>query len=126
MKLLMQYLSVAGAGAVGAMARFFVGSICSAMFGRAFPVGTFLINISGSLFLGWFVAVTRSRVQIPDTLWIAVAVGFVGAYTTFSTFMAESDSLIMSGALANAMIYLIGSLAIGLLAVRLGMWRGGG
>ena len=123
MKLLIQYLSVAGAGAVGAVLRFFVGSMCSAVF-QHFPVGTFIINISGSLFLGWFIGFTRDRLAVSDTLWLAVAVGFVGAYTTFSTFMAESDSMLASGAQLKALIYLIGSLVVGLLAVRGGLWLG--
>ena len=124
MKLLIQYLSVAGAGALGAVARLFVGSVCSALFGARFPFGTFIINITGSLFLGWFVAFAKQRTTISDTMFLAVAVGFVGAYTTFSTFMAESDSLLTTGATAKAITYLIGSVVIGLLAVRLGLWLG--
>jgi fluoride exporter len=124
MKLLIQYLSVAGAGALGAVARLFVGSICGAIFGDKFPVGTFVINISGSLLLGWFLAFAQQRTGISDTIRLAIAVGFVGAYTTFSTFMAESNSLMEIGATARAITYLVGSLAIGLIAVRFGLWLG--
>lgn len=122
--MLMQYLSVAGAGAVGAAFRFFVGSLCGALFRTTFPVGTFVINISGSLFLGWFLAFARNRIVIPDTLRLAIGVGFVGAYTTFSTFMVESNSLLESGSSIKAMGNLIGSLVIGLIAVRFGIWLG--
>src|SRR6478736_4876001 len=109
MKLLIQYLSVAGAGAIGAVARLFVGSMCARLFTQSFPVGTFVINISGSLFLGWFIAFAKQRTTISDTMFLAVAVGFVGAYTTFSTFMAESNSLIGLGQTAKAAAYIISS-----------------
>jgi CrcB protein len=124
MKLLINYLAVAGAGSLGAVARLFVGSICGRFFGNNFPIGTFIINITGSLFLGWFIAFAKQRSGISDTVFLAVAVGFVGAYTTFSTFMAESNSLLTLGANAKAMSYLIGSIVIGLLAVRFGLWLG--
>jgi len=124
MKVLIQYLSVAGAGAVGAVFRFFIASVCGAMFRTTFPVGTFIINISGSFFLGWFLAFARNRIGISDTLRLAVGVGFVGAYTTFSTFMYESNSLLESGSSIKAMGNLIGSLVIGLIAVRFGIWLG--
>src|SRR5256885_17183960 len=125
MKVLIQYFSVAGAGALGAAFRLFIGSLCGAMFGSSFPVGTFVINISGSLFLGWFLAFAQYRVEISDNLRLAIAVGFVGAYTTFSTFMAESNSLLQIGANVKAIAYLIGSLVLGLIAVRFGLWLGG-
>jgi CrcB protein len=124
MKLLIQYLSVAGAGAVGAVFRFFVARACGAIFETSFPVGTFVINISGSLFLGWFLTFASHRVGISDTLRLAIGVGFVGAYTTFSTFMYESNALVESGSGIKAMANLIGSLVIGLVAVRFGIWLG--
>ena len=124
MKLLIQYLSVAGAGSLGAVARLFVGSACGALFGNRFPLGTFIINITGSLFLGWFLAFAQQRTSISDTVRLAIAVGFVGAYTTFSTFMAESNSLLSIGENTKAIVYLIGSLVIGLLAVRFGIFLG--
>jgi len=124
MKLLMQYLSVAGAGAVGAVFRFFVARVCAAFFGAGFPTGTFVINISGSLFLGWFLTFAASRIGISDTLRLGIAVGFVGAYTTFSTFMYESNALLQSGSSLKAMGNLIGSVVVGLIAVRFGIWLG--
>jgi len=124
MKVLIQYLSVAGAGAVGAVLRFFVGSACGAIFGTSFPVGTFVINISGSLFLGWFVTFAGNRIGISDTLRLAIGVGFVGAYTTFSTFMFETHALVESGSGIKALGNLVGSLVVGLVAVRFGIWLG--
>jgi CrcB protein len=124
MKLLIQYLAIGGAGFFGAIARHVVNIVCRQCFGTAFPVGTFLINISGSLFLGWFMTVVGHRVTISETTRLAIAVGFVGAYTTFSTFMYESDALLHRGAEIRAMLNLLGSLIVGLAAVRLGVWLG--
>jgi CrcB protein len=125
MKVVIQYLAVAGAGALGAVSRLAVGSLCGRLFATAFPIGTLVINLSGSLFLGWFLTVIRDRVIMSDTARMAIAVGFVGAYTTFSTFMYESSSLLEDGAHRMATLNLLGSLALGLLSVRLGIWLGG-
>ncbi|MDB5356219.1 MAG: CrcB protein [Phycisphaerales bacterium] len=122
MKILVQYLAVAGAGAFGAVARLFVATACNRKFGPSFPYGTFVINISGSLFLGWFLTVIGTRIVVSDTTRLAIAVGFVGAYTTFSTYMWESNGLLQEGAGVKAMANLFGSLFVGLLAVRAGIW----
>jgi CrcB protein len=117
--LLLRYLAIGAAGFVGSIARFAVGT----MFGRInaiFPVGTLVINLTGSLFLGWFLTYATSR-SISDTTRLAIGVGFVGAYTTFSTFMYESNKLADDGAGIKAMTNLIGSLVLGILAVRLGI-----
>lgn len=117
-QVLWNYLAVALAGALGAVARFFVSRMFSF---STFPIGTLLINVTGALFLGWFLTVMGERVNAPETLRVGVAVGFVGAYTTFSTYMFESDKMLQDGAWASASAYLAGSLLLGLLAVRLGV-----
>jgi CrcB protein len=123
---LIQYLAIGAAGALGAMFRYFVANVCGRVFSTTFPVGTFVINITGSLLLGWFLAAIRDRAAVSDTLRLAVAVGFVGAYTTFSTFAFESNALLEDGAGLKAMGNLVGSVVLGLVAVRLGIWLGGG
>ncbi len=120
---LLQFFFVGAAGALGAMARLGVSQFFS-RFGFTFPVATFLINISGSLFLGWFFAFAANRLDISDYLRLAIATGFVGAYTTFSTFMVESDGMLRDGAFWRASIYIIGSLVLGLLAARVGLVLG--
>lgn len=122
MKALVQYLAVAGAGALGAVTRLFVATACSRVFRTQFPVGTLVINLSGSLFLGWFLAAIGTRVVVSETTRVAIAVGFVGAYTTFSTFMYESNVLLEDGSGIKAITNLLGSLFLGLLAVRVGIW----
>lgn len=116
---LMRYLWVGVAGFVGSVARLGVAQL----FGRLnirFPLGTLVINITGSLFLGWFLTYATPR-NVSDTVRIAIGVGFVGAYTTFSTFMYESNTLADQGAQIAALVNLIGSLVLGIIAVRLGI-----
>ena len=117
--LLLRYLAIGAAGFVGAITRVVVATL----FGRLnvrFPIGTMVINVTGSLFLGWFLTYCTSR-NVADTTRLAIGAGFVGAYTTFSTFMYESSRLADEGAGLEAIMNLLGSLVLGILAVRLGM-----
>lgn len=123
MKFLLQYLFVGAAGALGAMTRLGVSQFVG-RFGFTFPVATLFINISGSLFLGWFLAFASGRLGISDYARLAIATGFVGAYTTFSTFMVESDGLLRDANFWRAALYLLGSLFLGLLAARTGFLLG--
>ena len=115
------YLAVGIAGSFGSVLRYVVGNVSGRIFGTGFPVGTFIINITGSFFLGWFVTIIRDRVIVSDTVYLAVAVGFVGAYTTFSTFVLESSRLLEDGSNIKALANMLGSLVLGLVAVRLGI-----
>ena len=118
--LLLRYLAIGVAGFVGAVTRVLVAQL----FGRInvrFPIGTLFINVTGSLFLGWFLTYVGTR-NVSDTARLAIGAGFVGAYTTFSTFMYESSRLSDEGAGLQAILNLLGSLILGILAVRLGMF----
>jgi len=115
-------------GALGSLLRWGVGVGFGRLFGTAFPWGTFFINISGSLFLGWFSSILTDRLQSggfgwvrPDDLRLFLAVGFTGAYTTFSTFEYESAVLIRDGDGLLGLTYIFGSVFLGLVAVRVGM-----
>jgi fluoride exporter len=117
--LFLRYCAIGAAGFVGAVLRVVVATL----FGRLnvlFPIGTMVINVSGSLFLGWFLTYVGSR-TVSDTVRLAIGAGFVGAYTTFSTFMFETNRLADQGAGLEAIMNLLGSLILGILAVRLGM-----
>ena len=120
-KVFWECLAVGGGGFIGTLARFLVARLFS---GSPFPVGTMLINLSGSLFLGWFATVAGNRLPMSENLRLAVAVGFVGAYTTFSTYMFESNGMLEDGSGMRAMFYILGSVMLGLLAVRLGVILG--
>jgi CrcB protein len=113
--------------AFGGLARWGVTVAAARLLGTAFPWGTLFINLSGSLFLGWFLTGLSERLPPaagwlrPDDLRLMVAVGFTGAYTTFSTFEYESHGLLRDGDGLAGMTYLFGSVFLGLLAVRLGV-----
>jgi fluoride exporter len=84
-------------------------------------LGTFIVNVSGALVLGLFLGLTEGRWIAPPLARPAIAIGFLGAYTTFSTLMFESVDLAESGALATAFVNIIGSGSAGLLAVYAGL-----
>jgi CrcB protein len=100
-------------GFLGANARYFLGGWVASRFGAAFPYGTFAINISGSFILGFFLAFAQERTWVAPGARLLFAVGFVGAYTTFSTFEYESVRLLQDGELMLGAVYLIGSVMIG-------------
>src|SRR5947208_236302 len=93
MKIFQQYMAVGLAGFVGAIARLALATLFGRL-GLRFPIGTLFINVTGSFILGWFLTYATSRQNISDTMRLAIATGFVGAYTTFSTFMYESSRLV--------------------------------
>lgn len=126
MKTLIEYMAVGLAGFFGATLRLLVSRVSAGLFGTAFPVGTLIINVTGSLFLGWFLTVAGMRVtQISDVMKLGIGVGFVGAYTTFSTYCYESNALLLEGAYYKSAFNVIGSVVLGLLAVRAGMLLAG-
>ncbi len=119
MDLLFKQCLVVGAGGFfGAIARFLVNTGITSRYGHSFPWGTFVINVSGSFLLGFMATLITHQVLTNPNWRLGVTVGFVGAYTTFSTFEYESAQLALSWpALAN----LAGSVAAGYGAVWLGI-----
>jgi CrcB protein len=119
---------VAFGSAVGGLTRWGVGLAAARWLGTGFPWGTLAINISGSLFLGWFMTYLDDRLLQgvgwldADGLRLMVAVGFTGAYTTFSTFEYESYVLLRDGRGFDGSLYLAVSVFLGLAAVRLGVF----
>jgi len=125
MKTLIEYMAVGVAGFFGATFRLLVSRVSVGLFGTAFPVGTLIINVTGSLFLGWFLTRAGTRLAISDTMKLGIGVGFVGAYTTFSTYCYESNALLAGGAYYKCGVNVVGSVVLGLLAVRLGVMLAG-
>lgn len=115
----MEYLLIGLGGILGANARYLVAGWVAQRFGLAFPYGTFFINLSGSLILGLFTGfmLRHPTSQFPRLFF---AVGFLGAYTTFSTFSLEALQLIQNGHLLVALGYIIGSAVLGIF----GAWVG--
>ena len=117
-KHLIDGLAVATGGALGALLRWLIALTCGRLLGHEFPIGILVINVSGSFFLGWFL----TRGQWSNTMLLGTAVGFVGAYTTFSTLMFDTTALRDNGAFVHATINIVGSIVLGLIAVRLGIY----
>jgi len=108
-------------GFLGANARYLLGGWIAARYGTLFPLGTFVINVTGSFILGFFLTLAQERVLIHPNVRLLFAVGFVGAYTTFSTFEYESMRLLQDGELLWALINLVGSVLTGSVAVLAGI-----
>jgi len=118
------YLAIGGAGFLGAITRYIIATLSARLFGTSFPVGTLIINITGSLALGWILSVAGDKLIASEAMRLAVAVGFLGAYTTFSTFAFESDALIQDGQWLKSACYVAASVVLSLCAVRAGFSMG--
>lgn len=117
-------LVVGAGGFLGAIARYAVGVWIESFWRRDFPLATFLVNVSGCFILGFFLAIATERMSISPMMRLLVATGFVGAYTTFSTFEYETQRLTTTGAFGWALVNVLASVAVGFLAVRLGVQLG--
>jgi CrcB protein len=109
-------------GSLGAIARFVVGNVVASRWGTGWPFGTFIINISGCVMIAFFMTLATERVTIAEGWRYLFPVGFVGAYTTFSTYELETMRLIETGAWGRAVSYVVASTFAGLGAVFLATW----
>lgn len=121
----MLYLYLAAGGVIGTLARYGLGKWIPTWAGTDFPWHTFAINLAGSLVLGFAVRAFESLATSPEVRGF-VAIGFCGAFTTFSTFSLETLGLMQRGEWGRAAAYALGSVALGLLAVYVGMALAGG
>ena len=121
----MEYLVIGIGGFLGANTRYLVAGWAARRFGATFPYGTFIINISGSFILGFFMAFLRDRAFIHPNYRLFFAIGFLGAYTTFSTFTYESLRLLQDGSILLGVINILSSIIIGLVGVFIGFVLGG-
>lgn len=112
---------VAVGGAFGAIARYWLGGWINSRLPMQFPLGTFVINVTGSFMIGFFLTLISQRLTIHPNWRMLVAVGFVGAYTTFSTFEYETLKLIEEGNIPSAALNIILSVILGFIAVWLGV-----
>jgi len=114
---LQKYFLIALGGALGSMARYWVGSMVANRMGTKFPYGTFVINITACVIIGFSLTLLARRVDINAAWRYLVPVGFIGAYSTFSTYEWETLSTLRSGAYFLAALYAVSSLILGLAAV---------
>jgi CrcB protein len=114
---LQKYFLIAFGGALGSVARYWVGSTIANRMGMKFPYGTFVINITACAIIGFTLTFLGRRADLNPAWRFLVPVGFIGAYSTFSTYEWETLSTLRSGAFFLAALYAIGSLIVGLAAV---------
>jgi CrcB protein len=114
---------VAGGGAAGSVVRYLAGRLMGPTVDAVFPWHTFLINATGAFVIG-LLLVAAARLGWPGWWRPLLAVGFLGGYTTFSTFALETVELMLRGSWSTAALYSLGSLAVGLAAAAGGIFLG--
>jgi CrcB protein len=116
------YLWLALGGAIGTLARFGVSGFVAQHFGETFPWGTLIVNVSGSLIIGFFATLTgtEGRFLVGGTARLFVMTGILGGFTTFSSFSLQTLTLARDGEWLRAGINAVGSLVLCLVAVWLG------
>lgn len=121
---MLQLLTIAGGGALGAVLRFGMSSYVYRLLGRDFPYGTLAVNVVGSLFMGILFILFVERGLVSAEWRSAIIIGFLGAFTTFSTFSIETLMLVESGELSRAALNVVLSVTLCLLATWLGLVMG--
>ena len=111
----MTFVLIGFGGAAGSVVRYSLGKFISEKSKTTFPIGTFLINITGAILLG-----IVSTIGVSDNIMLLLGDGFLGAYTTFSTFMYEGFNLFEGKGKLNAFIYILSSLILGIVGYALG------
>jgi fluoride exporter len=114
-------LSVAIGGSFGAVARYLVNISPAAGLFEKFPFPTFLINISGSFLIGFLMILLADKIEVSENFRMAVIVGFLGAFTTFSTFEMEIFGLVRERHFTTALVYLLLSVIVGFIGVIAGV-----
>jgi CrcB protein len=118
---LQKYLLIALGGALGSIARYWVGATIINRMGTRFPWGTLVINLTACVIIGFSVTFFARRTGLSVAWRYLVPIGFVGAYSTFSTYEWETLTLIRAGTFPAAAVYALGSLVLGLAATWCGM-----
>lgn len=119
-----KYLMVGIGGFLGAVARFWLGGYIGARMGTRFPYGTLVINCTGCFLIGFVVTIMAERTHWNPNLRYLIPIGFIGAYTTFSTFEFETFRAMQDGDMLIAFLNVAISLVAGFLAVWLGVIAG--
>lgn len=119
-----KFLLISAGAVFGANARYWMGVWSAEKWGSSFPIGTLIINITGSFLLGLFMTLATERFLVDPRMRLLVTVGFLGAYTTFSTYTFESIALLQKGQWALGFVNLLGSAILGLASVGLGVYLG--
>jgi CrcB protein len=119
---LQKYLMIAAGGALGSIARYWVGTAVAERTGPRFFYGTFVVNMTACLIIGFSLTWLGEHTGLNPAWRFLIPIGFVGAYSTFSTFEFEMFTALQGGAFVMAALYVSLSVLLGLLAVWLGVW----
>ncbi|SFW36210.1 fluoride efflux transporter CrcB [Selenomonas ruminantium] len=122
----MQYLYVFLGGGLGAVCRYLATTAIGARFGMMFPFGTLFVNTLGSflmaLIMGFLLTMAKANNLLSEPLRLLLTVGFLGGFTTFSSFSMETLTLIRSGSIALAIANIVANVLLGLIAAILGLY----
>jgi fluoride exporter len=121
---LLKYLLVGIGGCLGSILRFWLGSYIGGKMGARFPYGTLVINITGSFLIGLIFALLTVRTNWGPNWRYLILIGFIGGYTTFSSFEYETLRMIQDGQIGLGLLYVATSVVIGFVAVWGGMIAG--
>jgi CrcB protein len=116
------FLLISLGAMLGANLRYWVGGWAASRFGAAFPYGTLIINLTGSFLLGLSMTLMAERFLVDPRWRLLIAVGFLGGYTTFSSYTYESMNLLLSGEILLGLFDLLGSSIFGALAATAGIF----
>lgn len=112
-------------GFVGANLRYFLSGWIADHFGQAFPWGTLIINVTGSILLGILISWSGNRIEVDPRIRLFLAVGFFGAFTTYSTYANESVALLQSGDWTGALGNVLSTNLLCLIGAMIGVLIGG-
>lgn len=115
-----QLIAIASGGAIGALFRFWVSSGIYSLLGRGFPYGTLVVNVLGSLVMGFLYVLLLERTTVSPEMRGALLIGFLGAFTTFSTFSIETLNLLEQAELLKAGLNIL----VSVIACVLACWFG--
>jgi len=120
----MQVLAIATGGAFGALLRFWVSNGIYSVLGRSFPYGTLVVNVLGSLLMGFLYVMLVDKLSLGPQWRAALLIGLLGAFTTFSTFSLETVNLVEEGEVVKALLNVLLSVVLCLLATWMGVLAG--
>ncbi len=115
-----QIMAIAIGGALGAVSRYLVIGLVTDWLGKSFPYGTLIVNVLGSFLIGILYVVVVQKMHVSPELKSIMVVGFLGAFTTFSTFSLEAFNFINEGLVLNAITYILSSVILCIISV----WAG--
>ena len=121
---MLKYFYIALGGSLGSLARYWVGTSIAGRLGIRFPYGTFGVNMSACLIIGFVLAVLGKHAELNPAWRFLIPIGFIGAYSTFSTFEWETFVNLQAGSFLTALLYVVLSVVLGLVCVWGGVWIG--